>query len=284
MSTGAEDYIIFDYLRYVQEILPALEQLERGNQLPLRSLIIDASHCAKSFSVSPLPHLNGRLRGSWEPMACLFDALARHQDLAALVPLDEYALFSSILSLRESSSDNELLRTCLLTIYCCEVLPWSPDWKWPYHGNFLLDHDEWILEWGAYVQRDPAQAALWGAFSQPAPEPLRHYLQADFQKQISYYSTDFPRSISTPPLWGQITGFMTIEEIQHLLEEVRIHEMPPIEQLAEFVERAGSTQPEEAEEYRQWYCQRLWMIEEEILHRMRYALAHGKGILTYYRN
>lgn len=77
---------------------------------------------------------------------------------------------------------------------------------------------------------------------------------------------------------------MTIEEIQHLLEQVRTHEMLPREQLTEFVEQWGVTQPEKAEEYWQRYYQRLWMIEEEILHRMRYALAHGKGILTYYLN
>jgi len=284
MSTGAQDYIVFDYLRYAREILPAVEQLARGNQLPLRSLIIDAWHRAESLYASTPLHLNRKLGDSWEPIACLFDTLARHQDLAVIDPFDGDALVNNVVSLKDSGPDDNLLKTYLLTIYCCEVPPWSQGWNWPHHGDFLLDHDEWIGEWGTYAHRDEEQTALWGAFSQPTPEPLGQHLQIDLQKLNTYDRTHFPRSISTIYLRSQITGFITIEEIQRLLEQVRTHEMPPMDRLAEFIERLGQIQPEKVEVYRQQYCQNLWMIEEEILHRMRYALSHGKGILTYYVN
>src|ERR1700730_6940661 len=100
MSTGSEDYIVFDYLRYAREILPAVEQLARGNQQPLRSWIIDALDRAESpyayaYAYTPL-HLNRELGDSWEPIACLFDTLARHQDLAATDPLDGDELFNNV--------------------------------------------------------------------------------------------------------------------------------------------------------------------------------------------
>lgn len=271
MSIGTEDYIVFDYQRYAWKILPAVEQLAQGNQLPLHSFIMGTLHRKeKLYAYTPF-HLNGGLGNSWEPIAYLFDTLARHQELADADVLDEDAIVNNVISLKGTDPDDDLLKTYLLTVYCCEVLPWSPGWNWPYHGNFLLDHDEWIGDWHAYTHRNQEQAALWENFARPVPEPLGQYLQPNFQQQ----HLRGIRSIRTSHLRGEISGFITTEEIHYMLEHVRTHEILPIEMLISYFKE---------KEYKQQYWQCLWMIEEEILYRMRYALAHGKGILTYYVN
>lgn len=86
MSTRIEDYIPFDYMRYVGEILPALEQATRGNTIPLSELITSATHFSLSFVQNMLYHCRkrraiagyGLLRGYSMLQRCGKSSLVRH--------------------------------------------------------------------------------------------------------------------------------------------------------------------------------------------------------------
>src|SRR5262249_46319647 len=80
----------------------------------------------------------------------------------------------------------ELLKTLLLTSFCCERPPLSENWYRYYGersryfaGGPLLDHEERMWAWGAYAQSDEAHKNLWGAFHHLLPPTLTQQLHLD---------------------------------------------------------------------------------------------------------
>jgi hypothetical protein len=227
-----------------------------------------------------------------------------------------------------------LLKFHLFATLCCEVPPWSAGWPDPYagftpgwYGDAIIWHEEVGYAWDEYCARDEEMQELWRAFYRPAPPGLARLLHINNDGYL-------PRSMNiyseTEREMG-ISGFMTLEEIQHLFEHVRIHEQPLLNWLIDECIRDGENRywaidiealdkdaiksKEEIEEegwhyfrrqemyisnravFEQWmqvphhqaeleryhmrpFYQKLYMVEDEILHRMRFAAERGWGILV----
>jgi hypothetical protein len=344
MSIRIEDYIPFDYMRYAGEILPALEQATRGNTIPLSELITSATHFSlklRSKYALPLPEDESN---SWLwPFEGLFDAstLRRIKSGEAWDPWKALATVVPTLegkSLTTLGKFGEMLKFHLFATFCCEVPPWLVKWPNPYAGfasqqwydGEVIWHEEVTFVWNAYCARDKEMQALWGAFYRPAPPDLMQLLHIhdDSSSVISEYTPRYMNIFSETEKEMSISGFITLEEIQHLLEHVRIHERPVLDsiiddcirygesrywaidiealsgdaiksedELAEeeswhYIEQQGmyikhravfeqwkKVHPVEMEAFLERNYQLLHMVEDEILHRMRFAAERGWGIL-----
>jgi hypothetical protein len=237
-----------------------------------------------------------------------------------------------------------MLKYHLLATFCCEVPPWSKYWLDPYAGfssnqgydGPVIWHDEVMFDWNAYCARDEETQALWGAYKRPASPELMHMLHINDTRFPNTYDEDnhYPRYIHAEAETEKelsILGFMTLEEIQHLLEHVRTHELPLLDSIIDECVRDGEgrywaidiealdkdaikSKEEIGEEwwhyfrrqemyvsnravFEQWmkvphhqaemeqhhmrrFYEMLHMVEDEILHRMRFAVERGWGILT----
>jgi len=187
--------------------------------------------------------------------------------------------------------------------------------------------------WHEYCARDEEMQKLWRAFYQPAPPDLVRLLHLnDDSSSISY--KHIPRSLNifseTEKEMG-INGFMTLEEVQYLLGQVRTHERSLLDWIIDECVRDGNGRwwaidmealdkdaiksKEEIEDepwhyvkregtyisnravFEQWmriphhqaelerhHMQRFYgmlhRVEDEILHRMRFAVERDWGILV----
>lgn len=283
MSILTEDFIPFDYMRYGTEILPAIEQATRGDAASLYNLIGSATHFSPILrSKYALPASEKLIDILWL-FEGLFDAATLRrikageawdpwQALATVVPTLEGR------SLRNLGRFGDLLIFHLFATFCCEPPPWSVKRRDPYrrpeiqwYEGALFWHEEISYAWNAYCCRDEETKALWGAFRQPAPPDLIELLRLKDISENQYA----PRSM---PIYTEaekemsITGFMTLEEIQRLLANVRIHERPVLKVL---LDEDGNF-----ETFSEAYLESLHKLEDEILHRMRFAAERGWGMLN----
>lgn len=348
MSIRIEDYIPFDYMRYSTEILPAIEQVTRGNATALSDMLASATHfSAKLRSKYALPLSEKQSSRLIEPFVGLFD-VPTLRSIRAGASWNPWEALAAVLPMLEGKSLTTLgkygvmLKYHLLATFCCEVPPWPRNWPNPY-GPFSSNesyagpeiwHDEVGFAWHEYCARDEETQALWGAFYRPAPPDLERMLRIDDEQRSSYMYKYEPRYIPTETYTETemgISGFMTLEEIQYLLEHVRTHERPLLDSIIDECVRDGEgrywaidiealdkdaikSEEEIGEEwwhyikrpgmyisnravFEQWmrvphhqaemeqhHMQRFYgmlhMIEDEILHRMRFAIARGWGILV----
>jgi hypothetical protein len=342
MSVSTIDYIPFDYRRYFQEILPAFEQACQSNSTPLKTLLNSATHIAFSLRTRyPIPlageesqhFLQNR---SYPDVTSLLDVptLCRAKAGDAWNPWEVFVVVLPTLegrTLQTLGKYGELLRSLLLATLCCELPPWSANWPSQSSGAVIW-HDEVMFDWHGYTTRDEQTQKLWGMFYQPLPQEITRQWPREENSQTDALAKNHPRAISYF-LDAGISGFITHEEIEHLLQHVRTRERPEpqgsiisgcirdgeakgwsveIEVLPpgvakrqeelsdeEFSNRiAGGkyishkdlfaywkqTHPTEMEGFLQGYYQRSWMVEAEVLYRMRFAAARGWGMLKAYSN
>jgi hypothetical protein len=337
MSVSTIDYIPFDYRRYVQKILPAFEQACQGNTTPLKTLLTLATHMAFSLRTRypvPLSGEKGQCflqRRSYPDITSLLDVLALRRAKAgdAWNPWDAFTVVLPTLegrTLQALGTYGELLKSFLLATLCCECPPWSANWP-SQSGDEVIWHDEVMFDWHEYISRDEHTQQLWGMFDQPLPQELAQQWPQEEDGQTSALSQSHPRAIFCS-LDESITGFITHEEVKHLLQHVRTRERPePRDSIISSCIRDGETKgwnveiealppgvagrqeevsdeefsyriaggkyigqrglfaywkqahPIEMEAFLQDYYQRVWLVEAEVLYRMRFAAARGWGML-----
>lgn len=340
MSTYITDYIPFDYMRYGTEILPVIEQATRGNSAPLNNMIASSAH------FSPMLHSKYVLPLSEEQrdpliwlFAGLFDASTLRR-IRAGEAWDPWKALATVVPTLEGKSlatlgnFGELLKFHLFATLCCEVPPWFVKWSDPYtgytpdqYGGAIIWHEEVGYAWHEYCTRDEEMEALWRAFYRPALPDLVRLLHIN----TDGYHPRFLNIFSETEKEMGIDGFMTLEEIQHLLGYVRTHERPLLNWLIDGCVQHGEgrgwvvgiealdkdvikSEEEVGEEWshcsiqqgmyisnrailEQWmevphyrveleehyirpFYETLHMVEDEILHRMRFAAERGWGILV----
>ncbi len=347
MSTRIKDYIPFDYMRYGTEILPAIEQATRGNTTSLNRMLASATHFSpklRSKYALPLPEKQSD-RLVWL-FSGLFDASTLRRIKAGEVwnPWEALATIVPTLegkSLATLGNFGEMLEFHLFATLCCEVPPWLVKWPDPYAGftsdqwydGAVIWHDEVDFSWHEYCARDEEMDTLWRAFYRPAPPDLIQLLHIndDSSSVTDKYTPRCMNIFSETEKEMDISGFMTLEEIQHLLEHVRTHERPLLDSLISECVRDGEgrywaidiealdkdaikSEEEIVDEswryikrqgmyitnravFEQWmrvphhyiemdrhhmqrFYKMLHMVEDEILHRMRFAAERGWGILV----
>ncbi len=321
MSIIAVDYLPFDYRRYAQEIIPALQRATEGDGTPLLALLQSAT----DFSFGPrsrhkLPLSDEAvesLLGPYHRFKGLLDIPALHR-IKAGEALNPWQYLATIIpSLEGRTLENlgqygSLLQFHMFYTFCCEPPP--PPWK---SNSPVLPHDEPVFDWHSYSARDEETQTLWGAFRQLAPPDLaqRLHLTNNTDKN-SFYP---PRSLGIGE--GEtVTGFITLDEAQKLIDNVRTHETPllasiiyecirdgegegwivdtkliseelPLNESGDdpdawayaVFERWMAAHPAKMKAFLQRYYENLWQVEDEILRRTRYAISQGWGMLkTYY--
>jgi hypothetical protein len=236
------DYLPFDYVTYMQQILPAIHHATEGDEVPLRTLLQSLHHI--SFgprSLLPLPlsaealeqllegqpfhglmRLEGLLDVATLRRVRAGESLNPWQSLAKVIP------FLKGRSLNRLGRYGEMLHFHLFYTLCTE--PPASSWT---SGNPVLPHDEPVFDWREYTTRDEEMRTLWGRFEQTAPEAFTQYVT----------SQGTSRALS-PTTWCRenITGFLTPEETHYLLTHVRTHEKPRLESVISGCMRDGAEQ------------------------------------------
>ena len=240
MSTYITDYIPFDYVHYGTEILPAIEQATRGNSIPLSNMIASATHFSprlRSRYALPLPE-EQRDPLIWM-FAGLFDVSTLRR-IRAGETWNPWEALATVLPTLEGKSltvlgrYGEMLKYHLLATFCCEVPPWSENWPHHEYRGPILGHDETVSDWHEYCKRDMGTQVLWETFYRPASSDLEDILNIGDEQRSSYMYKYQPRYIPTVTYTETemgIDGFVTLEEIQYLLEHVRSHERPVLDSI-----------------------------------------------------
>jgi hypothetical protein len=262
MSMARMDYVPFDYLRYAQEIVPALEQATQGNGQPLQALIEQA----QQFSLWPRLNCNMPLAKDempdWSEIEGLLDVTTLRRVKAGdkVNPWDFLPKIIPTLvgrNMKSLGSYGDLLRVCLLYTFCCEMPPGTEE------PTFILG-DEPVFEWREYIARDEGAKALWGAFDRPAPSPLASQLYIFVPDGSDDVSTHLPRNLGYG-VYEHLIGFITLEEGQDLLAHVKTREAPLLSNILSGCMRDGA--------------QCGWKVDPEILRRAD-PFYEGSGELT----
>lgn len=255
MSVVTVDYLPFDYVKYRQEVLPALRQAIEGDGNALHALLASATHFSlgvRSLSTVPLPDkvtqkllTNSDIYGPYQ-FEGVVDA-ASLQRIKAGEPLNPWPYLANIIpslkgrTFKDLGHYGQLLHFYLFYSLCCA--PARPSWADnspvfsseelaergmirlgdPSHP--ILPHDEQVRDWEYYISGDKATQALWGMFEQaPSAEMAQ-------QLHLTHNTSETPRALNFIRDFfyrEMVTGFITPEETQYLLDHVQPHKKPPL--------------------------------------------------------
>jgi hypothetical protein len=263
MSVDILDYLPFDYKRYIHEILPIWRQALTGNTRPLKDLVRSASH----FSLWPCIHcptivpkadftymLDRHFYGvgwnelylsqehsreniaPWDTLWPIISAMDEAHALSPTPNLSDYTLKSLLPSFIERPFGNrynlpELLHSCLFYTFCCDLPPQDEaESKMMMTGLWgsIIIVNEGVPIWNDYIERDEETRALWAPFFQPAPPDLAAQMLSP-QAYNEHASTYIPRSFYAQLEEPRPSGFLTAQETQRLVSQVRRHEAPQID-------------------------------------------------------
>jgi hypothetical protein len=229
MSIDWVDYIPFDYQRYSQEILPAIEQATQDNPENLYALLQSATSFAFSplcAYVLPLPAPTMERFIKYSSFQGLLDVstLRRLRSGESCNPWEYMASIIPTIKGRtmlDLGRYGGLLLQCLFYSFCLD-LPLSTIDTHMWTNDHPLTGNEGLHGWMEYCARDEETKTLWNIFRSEPPEEL--------QKQL--YLTDTTSNHSAWSLRAitigddTITGFITREEIEHLLTHVHTGQAP----------------------------------------------------------
>lgn len=228
MSDMEIDYLPFDYVTYMQQILPALHRVLEGDEVPLVTLLQPLSHISfgpRSLLRLPLSpeNTNWLLEGRPFHRAMSLEGLLDASTLSRVragEPLDPWQALAKVIPFLKGRSLNSLGRYGeMLHFHLFYTLCTGPSTLSEMYKSSLLPHDEHIFRWREYTDRDEEMRALWGTFYQAASEAFTQYT-ASQENSRRLRLTQWCRE--------SIIGFLTPEETQYFLEHVRTQEKPEL--------------------------------------------------------
>jgi hypothetical protein len=220
-------------------------------------------------------------------------------------------------TMRTLGKYRNLLHSHVFSTFCCELPPPLIKVTEIWEGYpFIWNED--VSLWNEYCERDSETRALWSAFYQLPPPELAQKLPL-IATTDKYYNQDTPRNFpstvnqnissfityeetenllhlhtrDTPLLKSIISGCVRDGQGKDWIigvPYISLAEMEEIDFDEEFEEKlSNQTQAlfdywmqEHEEEMRDFipkYHQNLWRIEDELLHRVRFAVERGWGVL-----